>query len=51
MMALMAEAPFGPEDMARRRKRSVALAIILVALIVLFFITTMVRLSGAGAVP
>ena len=47
----MAQTPFGPEDMARRRKRSVALAIILVALIVLFFITTMVRLSGAGPLP
>lgn len=51
MTALMAEAPFGPEDMARRRKRSVALAIILIALIVLFFITTMVRLSGAVTLP
>ena len=51
MRSLMAQMPFGPEDMARRRKRSVALAIILVALIVLFFITTMVRLSGATALP
>ncbi len=51
MTARMAQAPFSPEDMARRRKRSVALAIILVALVVLFFITTMVRLSGAGTLP
>jgi hypothetical protein len=38
--------PFSPEDMARRRKRSIALAFILLALVVLFFITTMVRIGG-----
>jgi hypothetical protein len=38
--------PFSPEDMARRRKRSIALAIILAGLVVLFFVTTLVRLGG-----
>ena len=42
----MAIKPFGPEDMARRRKRAIALALVLVALVVLFFITTIVRLGG-----
>ena len=42
----MDQAPFSPEDLARRRKRSIALAIILVALVVLFFVTTIVRLGG-----
>ena len=32
--------------MARRRKRSIALALVLVALVVLFFVTTIVRLGG-----
>lgn len=38
--------PFSPEDMARRRKRALVLALVLVALVVLFFVTTMVRLGG-----
>jgi len=42
----MATKPFGPEDMARRRKRAIALALVLAALVVLFFITTIVRLGG-----
>ena len=42
----MAIKPFGPEDMARRRKRAIALALVLAALVILFFITTMVRLGG-----
>ena len=42
----MAIKPFGPEDMARRRKRAIALALVLVALVVLFFVTTVVRLGG-----
>lgn len=42
----MAIKPFGPEDMARRRKRAVALALVLAALVVLFFVTTLVRLGG-----
>jgi len=42
----MDQTPFSPEDLARRRRRSVALALILVALVVLFFVTTIVRLGG-----
>ena len=40
------QSPFSPEDLARRRRRSIALALILAGLVVLFFITTIVRLSG-----
>ena len=46
MKDAMTNTPFGPEDMARRKKRAIAMALILVALVVLFFITTMVRLGG-----
>ena len=42
----MAIKPFGPEDMARRRKRAIALALVLAALVILFFVTTIVRLGG-----
>jgi accessory gene regulator protein AgrB len=38
--------PFSPEDMARRRKRAIAMALVLVALAAIFFITTMVRLGS-----
>jgi hypothetical protein len=38
--------PFSSKDLARRRKRSVALALALGGLVVLFFITTVVRLGG-----
>jgi hypothetical protein len=38
---------FTPEDLARRRRRSIALALILGAMVVLFFVSTLVRL-GAG---
>jgi hypothetical protein len=40
---------FSPEDLARRKRRSVALALILVAMVALFFISTVVRL-GSGVV-
>lgn len=42
----MTNTPFGPEDMARRRKRAIAMALILLGLCVLFFITTIVRLGS-----
>ncbi len=42
----MAQDPFSPQDMVHRRRRAVALAFILVALVVLFFVTTIVRLGG-----
>jgi len=49
MKDAMTNQPFGPEDMARRKKRAVAMALILVALAVLFFVTTVVRLGGSVA--
>jgi hypothetical protein len=49
MKDVMTNQPFGPEDMARRRKRAIAMALILVALVALFFITTVVRLGGSVA--
>ena len=45
-MRSVAQEPFSPQDMANRRRRAVALAFILVALVVLFFVTTIVRLGG-----
>jgi hypothetical protein len=35
-----------PEQLALRRRRSIALALVLAGLAVLFFITTIVRLGG-----
>jgi hypothetical protein len=49
MSAPMVKTPFGPEDMARRRKRAIAMALILAGLVVLFFVTTIVRLGGTIA--
>ena len=43
----MTKTPFGPEDMARRKKRAIVMALVLVAMVVLFFITTIVRLGSA----
>jgi hypothetical protein len=37
------------QELARRRKRSIAIALILGAMVVLFFISTLVRLNGNGA--
>ncbi len=42
----MSNTPFGAEDMARRRKRSVIMALVLAVLMVLFFATTIVRIGG-----
>ncbi len=41
-------APFGPDDMSRRRKRAIVMALVLLGLVALFFITTIVRLGGAA---
>lgn len=43
----MTPAPFSPDDMARRRKRAIVLALVLAGLVVLFFVTTIVRLGGS----
>lgn len=40
-------AAFSPEDLVRRKRRSVAMAIALGLLVVLFFITTLVRLGSS----
>ena len=45
-VSIMPVTPFGPEDMDRRRKRAIVLALVLAALVILFFITTIVRLGG-----
>ncbi len=42
----MNNAPFSTEDMARRRKRSIIMAVILGVLVVLFFATTIVRIDS-----
>jgi hypothetical protein len=41
--------PFSKDDMARRRRRSLALAAVLLAMVALFFVTTLVRLGGQVA--
>jgi hypothetical protein len=38
---------FSPEDLARRRRRSVVMAWCLVAMIILFFVSTLVRLGAS----
>jgi hypothetical protein len=38
--------PFTPEDLARRKRRSIAMGIILAAVAILFFVSTLVRLGG-----
>lgn len=47
MTSPVAPQPFSPDDLARRRKRAIAMALILGGLVVLFFITTLVRLGGS----
>ena len=49
MTGAMANIPFGPEDMARRKKRALAMALIHIGLAVLFFVTTIVRLGSSVA--
>ncbi len=38
--------PFSPEDMARRRKRNVMLGLVLAGLMVMFYVTTIVRMGA-----
>jgi accessory gene regulator protein AgrB len=42
----MNKVPFNAEDLARRKKRALIMALILGGLVVLFFATTIVRLGG-----
>jgi hypothetical protein len=39
-------AAFSPEDMARRRRRSIMMGLFLAGLMVLFYVTTIVRVVG-----
>jgi hypothetical protein len=38
--------PFSPEDLRRRRKRALVMAFCLVGFIILFYVTTIVRIGG-----
>ena len=40
-------APFSPEDMARRRRRCIALALVLGGLVIFFFVVTLVKTGPA----
>ncbi|MCV9939624.1 hypothetical protein OIU35_25005 [Boseaceae bacterium BT-24-1] len=40
-------APFSPEDMARRNRRSIALALVLGGLVLFFFIVTLAKTGPA----
>ena len=42
-----APAPFSPEDMVRRRRRSIALALVLGGLVIFFFVVTLVKTGPA----
>ncbi len=42
----MNNAPFSPADMARRKKRSLVMALILAVLVVLFFAASIVRIGS-----
>jgi hypothetical protein len=42
----VAPVPFSPEDLARRRRRSIVMALCLVGMIILFFVSTLVRLGA-----
>jgi hypothetical protein len=46
MSRAMTQPPYSPEDMARRRRRSIAMALILAGLVILFFVTTIVRMGS-----
>jgi hypothetical protein len=37
---------FSPEDLARRKRRSIAMGLILAVVAILFFVSTLVRLGG-----
>lgn len=38
---------FSPEDMARRNRRSIALALVLAGLVIFFFVVTLVKTGPA----
>ena len=43
----VAPAAFSPEDMARRKRRNLALALVLAGLVVFFFVVTLVKTGPA----
>jgi hypothetical protein len=43
----VAPVAFSPEDMARRRRRSIVMAWCLVGMIILFFVSTLVQLGAS----
>jgi len=43
----VAHAAFSPEDMARRRRRNIALALVLGGLVIFFFVVTLVKTGPA----
>jgi len=43
----VAPAAFSAEDLARRRRRSIALALVLAGLVVFFFVVTLVKTGPA----
>ena len=43
----MQPAPLAPEDLARRRRRSIALALVLTGLVVFFYVVTLVKTGPA----
>lgn len=44
----MMSKPFDTEDLARRRRRAIVMALALVALVALFFVTTIVKMGHSG---
>jgi hypothetical protein len=48
MNRTMAETPqpFSPQDMARRKRRAMVMAAVLLVMVALFFVTTLVRFGG-----
>jgi hypothetical protein len=40
--------PFSPEDLKRRRRRALVMALCLVGFIVLFYVTTLVKIGKLG---
>lgn len=43
---MIGEQPWNEEDERRRKRRSIAIALILIGMVVLFYVTTIVRLGG-----
>jgi hypothetical protein len=44
----MSNVPFSPEDMARRRKRSIVMALAIAALMIVFFAASIVKIADSA---